>query len=61
MKQLKTDAKKFFEDKKKGKVVVDLTPSSLTQEDIMFLKSIFTDNDIKGRTNFNLVFISYFQ
>ena len=52
LESLKNQARKYLEDKKKGKTVVDLTPSSLTEEDILFLKTIFNEDDVKGKICF---------
>ena len=47
--QLKIDAKKYLEERKKGKSIVDLTPSSLTEDDITFLRNVFTTDDLEGK------------
>ena len=46
--KIQDEASKFLVNRKRKKPVTDLTPSSLEKGDIVFLKSVFTDNDIKG-------------
>ena len=48
--KMQSDARTYLDEKKnKAKTVTDLTPSSLSQEEISFLESIFTMEDVTGK------------
>ena len=44
----KEGAKKYLESEKKKKKVVDLTPLHLTKNNVDFLQSLFTDDNLTG-------------
>ena len=55
--KMQCEARKYLDEKKnKARTVTDLTPSSLSKEDISVLKSIFTVEDVKGKLNIEFCF-----
>lgn len=47
--EVEKHASAFLDQRKKKKPVANLTPNSLKKDDIRFLTTIFTDDDIKGK------------
>ena len=59
MEEIQDEAKEYLEAKRRKKDLVDLTPTSLGKDDVNFIRSLFTDEDLKGEsyTKYHLMIV----
>ena len=48
--EIQDEAKEYLEAKRRKKDLVDLTPTSLGKDDVNFIRSLFTDEDLTGES-----------
>ena len=57
--KMKNEAAQYLkENRKKGKKILNLAPSPIAKADALFLRGLFTEEDVRGKFEFNRIFFT---